>query len=401
MARFIVVVLDSFGVGAMDDCKAVRKQDIGSNTALHILEKTPNLYLPNLESLGLMNILDAEIDGMILNPMSNYGTANLAHFGADSFAGHQEIMGTKPSRPLELAINDVAAEVKLALELAGHRVDFIEKDGLKAILVDGTVLVADNMETDLGQVINVNGILDEICFADVEKIGRIVRGVVKVSRVIVLGGRSVSLNRMLAALKTNSEFIGLDTPKSGLYLDDYQVIHLGYGVDTTMQVPHALAQKKIPTVFVGKVGDIVANPGGCNISGVDTQDLFDAFITEIKKEKTAFFCLNIQEMDLAGHAQNVKKYAKKLKISDDKIGEILEILGVDDVLIVMADHGNDPTVGHSRHTRERVPLLVAKQGLTYVRLDERETMADVGATVAAFFGTSIAYGTSFLRMIQN
>lgn len=399
MARFIVIVLDSFGVGSMSDCPEVRIADVGANTALHILQSNPNYRWPTLEKLGLMNILETTINGMKPNPEANFGIANLTHFGADSFAGHQEIMGTAAKEPVLLAIQEVKTTIANELCNNNYQIKMFEKNGLEVILVNDAVIIADNMETDLGQVINVSGLLDEVSFTQIMQIGRIVRSVVKVSRVITLGGRNVSLEKMLSAIYTKGRFIGLDTPLSGLYLHDYHVVHLGYGVDEIVQVPHQLALKNIETIFVGKVGDIVANPSNNSVLGVDSEYLFDAFRKEIKKQDTGFFCLNIQETDLAGHAENTELYAQKIELADQKISEIIQLLGREDILIVMADHGNDPTIGHSQHTREKVPLLVYKKGIKGKHLGERKTMADVGATVAEFFGTEITYGTSFFKKI--
>lgn len=401
MGRFIVIVLDSFGVGSMEDAAIVRPADVGANTSLHILENNKQYYWPTLEKLGLINLLPvSEINNMQENPKANIGKANLTHFGADSFAGHQEIMGTKNKSPLLMPIKEVLNEVEAALLNNGFTVERIEKEGQAVLLVNEAVIVADNMETDLGQVMNVSGTLDQVTFDEIVKIGRVVRSVVKVGRVIALGGRNVTRADLENALKVQGDYIGLDTPAAGLYKEDYHVIHLGYGVDETVQVPTALAKENIETVFVGKVGDIVYNPSNNNYSNVDSQDLFNVFIERIQSKKEGFFCLNIQETDLAGHAEDTARYAEVLALSDKMIEKVIENMNAEDILVVMADHGNDPTIGHAQHTREQVPLLIYKKGLEGVSIGERETMADVGATVADYFGTTIPYGTSFLDEIK-
>ncbi|MGL5041518.1 MAG: phosphopentomutase [Culicoidibacterales bacterium] len=400
MARFIVVVLDSLGVGAMDDAKLVRPQDVDANTALHILASNPNYYWPTLEKLGLMNTMEQTVPQMKANPLANYGVANLKHFGADSFAGHQEIMGTTPKPPVLMPLAIILAEISAKLEEHNHQVEQIYKGGQMAILVDNAIIIGDNMETDLGQVINVSGLLDVVSFEQIKAVGRIVRSIVTVARVIALGGRNVAKQNLLDALYTKDNFIGLDTPASGLYNEDYHVVHMGYGVDKTKQVAHQLHKHGIETIFIGKVGDIVDNPANKNYLGVDTEYLFDQCISAIKQQETGFFCLNIQETDLAGHAMDTEKYAQKLALSDQKLAELITTLAEDDILIVMADHGNDPTIGHSQHTREKVPLLIYKKGLTNRNIGIRDTMADVGATVAEFFGTKISNGTSFLSELE-
>ena len=99
MRRFVVIVLDGFGIGAMDDAKIVRPGDEKANTLGSILRDHPDLKLPVLEKLGLMNAFGRESSCMKFSPDANYGKSELMHFGADTFMGHQEIMGTLPKKP--------------------------------------------------------------------------------------------------------------------------------------------------------------------------------------------------------------------------------------------------------------------------------------------------------------
>ena len=122
-------------------------------------------------------------------------------------------------------------------------------------------------------------------------------------------------------------------------------------------------------------------------------------IEELDRMEQGFLCTNIQETDLAGHAQNSERYLEILKIADNGIGELLKHLKQEDILIIMADHGNDPDIGCSRHTRENVPLLFVKEGIEGKNLGTRETLSDVGASVCDYFGVeSPQNGTSFLKL---
>lgn len=398
MKRFVVVVLDSFGVGAMEDVIEVRPQDLGSNTCKHILDRLPKLKLPNLEKLGLMNALGEETEYMHKNPKANYGISALAHFGADTFNGHQEIMGTKPKKPLFQPFQQCIHEVYEALTSAGYEVQY-KGDKLKFLLVNNCVTVADNIEADPGQIYNLTASLDLIPYKEVLKIGRIVRKVVKVSRVIPFGGINVSLEDILNAVEEKEDkFIGINAPKSGVYNEGYEVIHLGYGIDAEVQVPTILGKKGIPVVLLGKVADIVENPYGKSISCVDTEEVMKLTIKEMEAMEEGFICTNVQETDLAGHAENAERYAEKLAIADKYIGEIMDKMQEEDILIVMADHGNDPTIGHSHHTRENVPLLIYKKGLEGKFIGLRDTMSDVGATAADYFKCDkTENGSSFLK----
>lgn len=400
MKRFVVVVLDSFGVGAMEDVMEVRPQDLGSNTCKHILDRLPKLKLPNLEKLGLMNALGDETEYMHKNPKANYGISALAHFGADTFNGHQEIMGTKPKKPLFQPFQQCIHEVYEALTSAGYEVEY-KGDKLKFLLVNNCVTVADNIEADPGQIYNLTASLDLIPYKEVLKIGRIVRKVVKVSRVIPFGGINVSLEDILNAVEEKEDkFIGINAPKSGVYNEGYEVIHLGYGIDAEVQVPTILGKKDIPVVLLGKVADIVENPYGKSISCVDTEEVMKLTIKEMEAMEEGFICTNVQETDLAGHAENAERYAEKLVIADKYIGEIMDKMQKEDILIVMADHGNDPTIGHSHHTRENVPLLIYKKGLEGKFIGLSNTMSDVGATAVDYFkADKTENGSSFLNKL--
>lgn len=401
LGRFIVIVLDSFGVGAMDDVSIVRPRDVGSSTAGHIIERKPTISIPTLEKLGLMNALGKEIGEHYFSETANYGTANLAHHGADSFLGHQEIMGTTPKVPLVQPFNQKIDEVEANLLKNGYKVRRIGDKGTQILVVNDYATVGDNLETDYGQVYNVSACLDLISFESLSQLGHVVREVVQVSRVITFGGRNVTLDDLLAARKVkNGEIAGVDAPESGVYNHGYQVVHLGYGIDKNVQTPTILDKEKITVSFLGKIADIIQTSSNHLFPGVDSDTLFDSLISEVKAIKNGFIALNIQETDLAGHAEDVERYAERLEVSDRRIAELLPLLEEEDILVVMADHGNDPTIGHSNHTREKVPLLLYSKGINGKYVGERATLADVGATVADYFGVaSPQNGTSFLETL--
>ena len=386
MNRFVVIVLDSFGIGYMEDDAIVRPQDVGANTCKHILEKIPSLRLPNLEKLGLMNALGEEIGFMKKSVHAVYGKACLMHQGADTFLGHQEIMGTKPKPPLIEPFSKSIDKVYNALIEAGYKATYMGEN-IRFLLVNGCVTVGDNIEADLGQVYNLTSTLDLITYAEVLKIGKVVRDNVKVSRVIAFGGKNVSLKNILDAVEEkHGKYIGINAPKSGVYNEGYQVMHMGYGVNSEVQVPTILGKKGISVSLLGKVADIVTNDYGKSISCVDTKEVMELTIKEIQNMESGFICTNVQETDLAGHEQDMHKYAEKLMIADEYIGYIMEILDGNDRLVVMADHGNDPTIGHSHHTREYVPILLYGKNLLPNYLGVRKTLSDVGATVVKYFG---------------
>ncbi|WP_027631782.1 phosphopentomutase [Clostridium hydrogeniformans] len=402
MKRFIVIVLDGFGIGYMEDAKVVRPSDVGSNTLKHILDKVGGLKLPNLEALGLMNALGEDYKEMKKSTLGTFGSANLTHFGADTFYGHQEIMGTNPKMPVKEPFTKNINKVKAALEEKGYKAEIHKGNEAEFLVVNDVLTVADNIEADLGQAYNITSALDYIDFKEVLKIGKIVRANVKVSRVITFGGEEIDINNILNAVEEKPNgFIGINAPKSGVYDNGYQCIHLGYGIDPEVQAPTILGRAGIDVTLLGKVADIVSNDFGKSISCVDTEEVLKLTLKEMDEIKEGFICTNVQETDLSGHGEDAFKYAEKLKIADKYIGEIKDKLSEEDILLIMADHGNDPTIGHSRHTRERVPLLITGHKIkSGIDLGTRRTLSDVGATVLNYFNKEgNENGESFLKDI--
>ncbi len=401
--RFVVVVLDGFGIGAMEDVPQVRPDDIGANSALHILEAT-GLSLPTLERLGLCNAMGCLPERQCLT--ATFGQANLAHFGADTFFGHQEIMGTKPFMPVKSAFYHDLPRVAQGLRAAGHHVETRTCGKAALLLIDHCLTVGDNIEADLGQAYNVTAALDNVAFAQVLAVARQVRAVGKVSRVIAFGGQDVNIAQILAAAEHKTlegeEYYGVNAPRSGVYNTGYQCIHLGYGVNPAVQLPGLLAEHGIPVVLLGKVADIVENPQGRSCSIVDTTQVLQTTLDCFAELEQGFICTNVQETDLCGHRMDIAAYADRLRVADEYLAQLVQALRDDDVLLVMADHGNDPCIGHSRHTRERVPLLLAGNVRPNFHLGLRTTLSDVGATIAEYFGTRPPeHGQSFWREIRG
>lgn len=402
--RFIVIVLDGFGVGQMADVPQVRPADLGANTCVHIFENTPGLELPTLASMGLANAAGKEFPGLPFAPDATWGKGTLTHQGADTFYGHQEIMGTRPPVPLTEPIQVAVDEIAEALADAGYDVRFFtsEKSGLRFLIVNEACTVADNVECDPGQAFNVTAAIDDLPFEEELNIGRIVRGIAKTPRVITFGGRGVHLDDLLGAVEEHDGFIGVNAPASGVYNDDYHCIHMGYGVDEKVQVPYILGKAGIDVHLLGKVADVCANSFGESESIVDTREVLERTLELVEGPTEGFICTNVQETDLAGHGESVERYADRLRVADELIGRIRAAMRPEDVLVVMADHGNDPTIGHPHHTREHVPLLVSHVGAPSGTIGVRATLSDVGASVADFFGVDAPQnGSSFWPQIRG
>lgn len=399
--RAIVLIIDSLGVGHMKDVIRVRPQDKGANTFYHILDKSKNINIPNLERLGINRILNHPRLRKGLG-ISSYGILNLQHYGADSYAGHQEIMGTKPKKPLMKPFVNFIDKVKKALEEEGYKVEIPDIDS-PYLLVNKVVIVADNIETDYGQIYNITAPLDYISFDKVLKIGKIVRRNVEVNRVIALGGEAVSLEDIVNSIERREDgLIGVNSPKSGVYKKGYQVRHLGLGVNPEKQISSILSKMGKEVTLIGKMQDVIECDKAKNILAVDTELVMNEVIKSIGEMEEGLIAATVQETDLAGHAEDVELYSKKIMVVDKYLGNIIENMTKDDLLIISADHGNDPTIGHSQHTREKTFLIVYGKELSSRYLGERETLSDIAATIAEYFDVEYPQnGQSFYGVLKE
>jgi phosphopentomutase len=303
-------------------------------------------------------------------------------------------MGTRPLRGESAPIAPRLPAIREALEKAGHRV----RPFGGVLVVDEALTVGDNLEIDLGDNYNVTAALDILPFEQVREIGAIVRSLVHSSRVIVFGGRGVTLDNILGAYENSGPFAGVSAPRSGVYREGYQVVHRGYGGRAGVQVPAMLEQAGIPVTLIGKVADIVENPRGQSIPGVDTAEVLAKGAAMLDELERGYICINVQETDLAGHREDAKLYGERLVVADRGLGAIMEKIGAGDILVITADHGNDPTIGHPQHTREKTPILVYGPGVKPGFIGGRQSLADTGATVCDFFGAPFPEaGASYLK----
>ena len=395
--RFIVIVLDGFGMGATRDAYIKRPGDEKACTIGSILKDFPDMKLPNLEKLGLMNAYGHDSEKMKYSPDANFGKAELMHFGADTFMGHQEIMGSLPKDPEIIPFQEKVDIVAKQLKDHGHKIDIVDRNGLRYVVCDDYCTVADNLEADLGMTYNVTAPLDYLSFDKEVEIARLVREVVTVGRVVVFGGTGNNMDDLYAAEEIKQDkYIGIASAKSKSYEQGYQCLHLGYGVDPNVQAPTILTRNNVPCTLIGKVADIVHNEHGTSISCVPTAECMDLTYDAMIHMEEGFICTNIQETDLAGHSQSSERYKEILEIADSKLPMILNEMTDEDFLVIMADHGNDPDIGHSKHTRENVPLLIKHKDFKGVQIGLRSTLSDVGASVCDYFDVEAPQnGTSF------
>lgn len=403
MKRVILLIIDGLGIGYMDDlAEQNRPEDYGANTLLHLLEKNPELELSNLFRLGLGNLLAGFGSGVVRDkqtPIAAYGRSRLKYQGADTYLGHQEIMGSLPRYFKEVPFKDVYRKVSEALQDKGFRVRIPESQ-TPYLIVDDLVVVADNIEADYGQIYNVTAPLDHIDFDRAIEIGKVVRNVVEVSRVIVLGGFEVTLADILASIESPVRGItGVNCKELGIYGEGYRVIHLGYGINPELQITSILADRGYDVRLIGKVQDVIQCAGARErIPMVDTNQVLGLLVEKMDEVEEGLIAVNVQETDLAGHAEDPQTFSKVLQIVDQYIPLLVKNIRKEDLLIITADHGNDPFIGHNHHTREYTPIMMYREGIRPEFIGVRETLADIATTIADYFGTDYPEdGTSFLR----
>lgn len=382
--KFTVLVVDGLGVGEMPDVADNRHQDRGAHTLRNIYKKTGGLEMPFMKKLGMIDYFIHGKKPKLKEPVS-LGKFALAHSGADSYIGHQELVGTIPGKPVRQFVRDIKDELAEALFKQG----FTNRFENQFLQVGSHVAVADYIEGDYGVNMSVIGSLEHNSFDTIEQIGRIVRRVAKVGRIIVMGGTGISDTKFYEnfEIRKQNGYIawGINVPKLGIYNDQYQVLHLGYGINPDNQVTSCLVKHNRPVKLIGKAADVLRAPGADYDPMVSTSKILDEILYSMREMPTGLIIANIQETDLSGHEQNVARFAHYLEFIDTFLPKIAQLVRPGDIFLLTGDHGNDPTIGHSNHTREYTPLVMFAPGRKPAVIGERKTLADVGASVAKFF----------------
>lgn len=404
MSTVVILVIDGFGVGAMPDAGDLRPGDVTADTCGHVLDHHRahgrTLRLPALTALGLGRVHPhAGLDGRTFLP-SAAGRAALGYPGADTYAGHQTMMGADFSAVTVARLGDHLDRVAAALRSAGH--EAAPLDDLPLLVVDGRVLVHDSREADPGVNWNVSGRLEDTGFEQILDIARTVRTVAPVARVIAVGGHA---DEPVTAYVRGGDggVIGFDTPASGFYANGgLRVEHLGAPLDHTRQLPSLAARAGIPVTLVGKAADIIAGETAVRRPAVPTAEVLAHTLDAVRTGSDALIVANAQETDLAGHQQDATAYGRVLELIDRGVGDLLARLDAPgDRLIVTGDHGNDPTIGHAFHTREYVPVLIHRpEAAAATRLPDAAGLADIAATAATCLGLpahDLAAGAVYTR----
>jgi phosphopentomutase len=389
--RIFLIVLDSVGIGEMPD--AAQFGDQGAHTLGHIAEKMNGLQLPNLQKLGLGNIEQVQGVESVQHPLAAYGRMKEASVGKDTMTGHWEIMGLQISTPFrtftetgfpddliqaleertgrKVIGNKAASGTEIIVELGqqhletGHLIVYTSADSVLQIAAHEEVV-------PLEELYKICEIARELTLVEPYMLGRVIARPFEGEP----GSFQRTTNRHDYALKPFSP-----------------------------TVMNALADQGFDSIALGKISDIFDGEGVTKaLKTTSNMDGMDKLIQTLKEEFHGLSFLNLVDFDaLYGHRRDPIGYGKALEEFDARLPEVLDLLQDDDLLIITADHGNDPVHHGTDHTREYVPLLAYSSSLKQgMNMGIRDTFADIGATIAQNFGVKQPeYGVSFLSQLNE
>ena len=381
--RIFTIVIDSLGVGAMDD--AASYGDAGTDTLGHISSKMNTFQIPNLQKLGLANLHTLKQVAPVERSFGYYMKLKEASIGKDTMTGHWEMMGLHITKPFQtFTEHGFPRELIEELERRTGRTvignksasgtEILEELGEEEIATghmivytsaDSVLQICGNEETfGLDELYRCCEIARDITMKDEWKVGRVIaRPYVGKKK----GEFRRTSNRHDYALKPYGKTALNVLKDAGL-----DVISVG----------------KIYDIFDGE-GLTESNKSKSSVHGMEQ-------VLEIAKRDFTGLCfVNLVDFDaLWGHRRNPEGYGKELEMFDENLGNLLDILKEDDLLIITADHGNDPTHTGTDHTREKVPFLAYSPSMKNAgKLADRDTFAVIGATIVENFGLNMPEGT--------
>lgn len=389
--RIFVIVVDSLGVGAMEDSPEFG--DVGVNTLGHISEAVEIFRIPNLQKLGMANLTPLKQVQPVEVLRGYYGTLREKSRGKDTMTGHWEMMGLEVTKPFQtFTENGFPPELIAELE---------RRTGRKVIgnkSASGTEILEELAEEELAQghmivytsadsVLQICGNEETFGLEELYRCCEIARELTmkeewRVGRVIA----RPYVGRKKGEFKRTSN------------RHDYALKPYG------RTALNALKDAGLDVISVGKIFDIFDGEGltESNKSKSSVHGMEQAI--EIAGRDFEGLCfVNLVDFDaLWGHRRDVAGYAGELEKFDVKLGEFLPLLKEDDLLIITADHGNDPTHTGTDHTREKVPFLAYSSSMKGSgRLEDTRTFAVIGATIADNFGVAMPEGTIGTSLLEK
>ncbi|MFA5459466.1 MAG: phosphopentomutase [Bacilli bacterium] len=384
-SRIFLIILDSLGVGATRDAHLYGDQ--GANTLDSLIKKT-KISFPNLEKLGLLTLLTPQET----NSIAYYATATPVSNGKDTLTGHYELMGLETKVPYQ-RFTDTNFPSELIKEIENQT----KRPVIGNVAASGTVIInelgAEHLRT--GALIiytSADSVLQVAAHEDVIPVPELYDICAKIRQITKKDKWKVG--RVIARPFTGK--IG-------------EFIRTAYRKDYALEPPEKtvldnLKDKGYQVISIGKISDVFTGSGITqSFNTVSNLDGIKKILTTLKKDFTGLCITNLNDFDSKyGHRRDIKGYAEALLEFDNYLPEIIKRLNMDDLLIITADHGNDPAYMGTDHTREKVPvLLYAKQFKYPKRLHNLDTLAVVGATIADNFKvTKPTIGKSILKRLE-
>ena len=391
--RIFVIVADSLGVGELEDSSLYG--DKGANTLSHLSYSKSDFHIPTLAKLGIGNITDVNNTPKNSHPLASYGKMKEISVGKDTLTGHWEIMGLKVTKKFpSFTENGFPQELIDKLEKeTGHKF-------MGNIAASGTEIIKELGERQLETkemiiYTSADSVLQIAASEELFPLDEIYR-VCDIARKITLENPDWMVGRVIAR-----PFIGKtkDTFTRTSNRHDYAVKPFGRTVLEEMK------ENDYSVISVGKIKDIFDGVGITEAyRSKSNHDGMDITIRICKEFDFTGLCfVNLVDFDaLYGHRRNPVGYANCVEEFDQQLDEFINSMRADDLLIICADHGNDPTHSGTDHTREHVPVLVYNALTKATDLKVRSTFADIGATISDNFALKMPdIGTSFLKELKK
>ncbi|MBA2660723.1 MAG: phosphopentomutase [Bradymonadaceae bacterium] len=385
--RAVIIVLDSVGIGELPDAAAYG--DTGSDTLGHIAASIEGFDLPNLRALGLGNIEGVAQLEAVERPAAGFGRMTEVSHGKDTATGHWEFVGIILDEPFMTFPEGFGPDI---LD------PFIEQTGVGGVLGNkassGTVILDELGEEHMrsGYPIvytSADPVFQIAAHEDVVPLETLYRWCELAYDIVIPKGQS----RVIAR-----PFVG--TPGNFKRTANRKDFTFPPPRETVLD---RISKAGVRVTGVGKIGNIYAQQGIDDDIHTDDNDDGVAQTLACIGDRTGLIFTNLVDFDaLFGHRRDPQGYGRALERFDAQLPSILDALEPGDLLLITADHGNDPTYRGTDHTREYVPILAYVKGMPAgVALGTRATFADVGATVAAYFGVDWEIGESFLELIAH
>lgn len=386
--RVILIVIDSVGIGEMDD--AYKYGDKDCNTLSNVAVKNGGLHIPNMVKLGIGNIEGVFGIDKSESPMGNFARLKEKSNGKDTITGHWEMTGIYTEKMFRVFPEGFPERIIN---------EFIRRTGVPGILgnipASGTEIIKElgkeHMETRKPIIYtSADSVFQIACHEDIYSPEELYRQC-EVAREILRGDDEVARIIARPFIGNKGEFERTSNRRDFAILPDEN------------NLLYKMKSKGLDVIGVGKIEDIFAKVGITEaVHTKDNQDGMDRTLNYMREDNKGLIFTNLVEFDSKwGHRNDYIGYGKGLEEFDQRIPEVLEIMKDEDILIITADHGCDPTVPGTDHTREHVPMIVYGRGLKKgIDLKTRNSFADIGDTIAEIFEIEkMKIGKSFLGEI--